>query len=70
MSDGSIIVNASTGEFFPNITQANHFETFLRAVVYYRGPFSSGHETGALWWVHNARHELVIRGGDEYNYIK
>ena len=46
-------------------------DVFFRAIIEYRGPFSRGHRTGALWLAnYPAAGQLAQRGGDDYNYVK
>jgi hypothetical protein len=52
------------------VTPGEDFDVFFRAVIQYRGPFTSGHETGAVWLYNHATYEFAVRGGEEYNYIK
>jgi hypothetical protein len=55
----------------PEFTVPDGFDIFFRAVIRYRGPFSQGHETGALWlYMGDPSFEFAVRGGDEYNYVK
>ena len=57
------------GEVSPTFTIPDGFDVFFRAVIRYRGPFSVGHETGAMWLYNAATFEFMVRGGDDYNYV-
>jgi hypothetical protein len=54
----------------PNFAVEDGFDIFFGATIAYRGPFSSGHETGALWRYNPDSFEFSIRGGYKYNYVK
>lgn len=43
-------------------------DVFFRVVIQYRGPFTRGHETAAMWLVRTGLGDLVPRGDQEYNY--
>lgn len=43
---------------------------FFRVLVFYRGPFSEGHETSACWRYDRELCQFVQHGGKEYNYTK
>jgi hypothetical protein len=61
-------ITAKTGPVF-DVPKGD--DVFLRAIIEYRGPFSRGHSTGALWLAnYPAKGQLAQRGGDEYNYVK
>jgi hypothetical protein len=55
---------------FPTFNTPEGFDVFFRAVIQYRGPFTSGHETAALWLLNPSAFEFAVRGGEEYNYVK
>ncbi len=57
-------------EVAPAFRVPDGFDVFFRAVIRYRGPFSAGHETGALWLWMGESLEFAVRGGDEYNYVR
>lgn len=54
----------------PTFTFEDGFDLFFRAVISYRGPFTRGHETGAVWLYSPGTFEFAVRGGEEHNYIK
>jgi hypothetical protein len=75
IGEGSIEVhfkNSTTPEIYPipvfNVPA--EFDIFFRAVIRYHGPFSGGHETGAMWLYDTATTQFVIRGGEDYNYSR
>jgi hypothetical protein len=55
---------------FPTVNVPDGFDVFFRAVIRYRGPFTSGHETGAVWLYNPGNFEFAVRGGDKHNYVK
>jgi hypothetical protein len=55
---------------FPSFNAPEGFDVFFRAVIRYRGPFTSGHETAALWLLNPGEFEFAVRGGDQDNYVK
>jgi hypothetical protein len=55
---------------FPTVNAPDGFDVFFRAVIRYRGPFTKGHETGAVWLYNPGNFEFVVRGGEEHNYVK
>jgi hypothetical protein len=71
MNTGTLIMSGS-GEIMevdaPELNLPSNSDMFVRIVIQYRGPFSKGHETGALWLNHSGTSQLVLRGGDQYNY--
>ena len=54
----------------PTFTIPEGFDIFFRAVIRYRGPFTAGHETGAVWLYMPGMFEFAVRGDDEHNYIR
>jgi hypothetical protein len=54
----------------PTFTIPEGFDIFFRAVIRYRGPFTAGHETGAVWLYNPGMFEFAVRGGEEHNYIR
>jgi hypothetical protein len=77
MTDGGVVVNFGSpasiyGEepMGPTFAVPDGFDIFFRATIAYRGPFSTEHETSALWLYMPGSFEFVIRGGDEYNYVR
>jgi hypothetical protein len=53
----------------PDILLSRQEQLFFRAVIKYHGPFTSDHETGALW-LHLAEGVMVGRGDEHYNHIR
>ena len=45
-------------------------DLFFRVVIEYRGPFSHGRETAALWLNDAGTWDFNLRGGEEYNYSR
>lgn len=45
-------------------------DLFYWVIIYYRGPFTSGHKTSACWRYYPGERVFVRFGGDEYNYTK
>jgi hypothetical protein len=60
----------ASDEVVPEFNIPEGFDLFFRAVIGYRGPFTHGHDTGALWLYNPGTFEFAVRGGEEYNYIK
>ncbi len=60
-----------TGTIGPVFDVPERNDVFFRAIIQYRGPFSRGHSTGALWLAnYPAAGQLAQRGGGEYNYVR
>lgn len=57
-------------EVAPAFNVPDGFDVFFRISIGYRGPFSGGYETGALWLYMGESLEFAVRGGEEYNYVK
>ncbi len=55
--------------FVPELDLPDGFQLFFRGKITYHGPFTVGHETGALWF-NLAGGQFVQRGGNEYNYSR
>jgi hypothetical protein len=70
VAEGMSASGEPTGQLYPSIIQSTGYELFFRAVISYRGPFSSGHTSAALWWLDSSAGEFVVRGGEKYNYVK
>ena len=74
LSDGGVVVEnpeSGSGQVVPDLNLVREgFQTFFRGLIHYRGPFTRDHETSATWWYFDGRHEFVLRGGEEYNYVK
>jgi hypothetical protein len=62
------VINETTVHPAFNIVEG--FDLFFRAVIRYRGPSTSGHETGAVWLYNPGTFEFALRGGEEHNYVK
>lgn len=45
-------------------------EIFFRITLYYKGPFSSGHETSACWRLNRGNNRFEPYGHEDYNYTK
>jgi hypothetical protein len=54
----------------PTFNIPNGFDIFFRAVIGYRGPFTTAHETGVLWLYNPATFEFAVRGAEEHNYVR
>ncbi len=52
--------------FIPQLDIPQSSDLFFRVKIAYHGPFTVGHETGALWL--NLNGQFVLRGGADYNY--
>jgi hypothetical protein len=74
MTSGGVVVRIeNTGKpssVVPDFTIGEDFDVFIRAKIQYRGPFTNGHETGALWLYNPGSFEFAVRGGEEDNYVK
>jgi hypothetical protein len=67
---GAANTDEPSGEVVPTFNVPDGFAIFFRAVIRYRGPFTSCHETEALWLYNPGSFEFAVRGGNEGNYIK
>lgn len=54
----------------PTFNIPEGFDMFFRTFIRYRGPFTTGHETGAVWLYNPGMFEFAVRGGVEHNYVK
>ncbi len=68
--NGTVHADEGTDGAIPTFNIPEGFDVFFRAIIRYRGPFSGGHETGALWLYNPATFEFALRGGEEYNYTR
>lgn len=55
------------GRVVPSLLQGQR--CFLRVVIYYRGPFSEGHESSFCWCWDDDSESMMRWGGREYNYV-
>jgi hypothetical protein len=51
----------------PHYSSPEGFDSFFRVVIRYRGPQSTGHETGANW-LYQPSFDFVVGGGTKYNF--
>lgn len=60
----------SAGFITPKFDLLPNYELYFRVIIRYRGPFTRGHETSAMWRVREGLGDLVPSGGEDYNYTR